>query len=157
MRTISISVSILAAMFTGIALMMSLTGVIDAEGQEPDHCLNNSGAYTVEAGFQYTDANGTWVCAPGSVSASAGGWIRLEMPAPNTVPATVTTNANPAINDNNKGHAGIGVPSLTPLLAFIAAGIVIAGGIIAVIVVRLRAAPRLTGTVKLEEVRRGQR
>lgn len=149
----TISVAIVA----GLTLMMSVLGAGKAGAQQPDHCLNNSGAYTVEAGFQYTDANGTWVCAPGSVSASAGGWIRLETPANNTVPATVTTSTPPTINDKNKGHASIGVPSLTPLLAFIAVAIVITGGIIAAIIVRLRSAPRLTGTVKLEEVRRGQR
>ncbi len=153
MRTASISLAVIA----GLVLVLSVTGAGTAGAQQPDHCLNNGGAYTVDAGFQYTDANGTWVCAPGSVSASAGGWIRLETPPNNTVPATVTTNTNPTINDNNKGHAGIGVPTLTPLLAFIAGGIVIAGGIIAVVIVRLRSAPRLTGTVKLEEVRRGQR
>jgi hypothetical protein len=153
MRKASISVAVI----TSLVLVASVTGAGNAGAQQPDHCLNNSGAYTVDAGFQYTDANGTWVCAPGSVSASAGGWIRLETPAINSVPATVTTNTNPTINDNNKGDAGSGVPTLTPLLALIAIGIVIGGGIIAVIIVRLRSAPRLTGTVKLEEVRRGQR
>lgn len=149
--------SIWVAVITGLMLVASVTGTGPADAQQPDHCLNNSGAYTVDAGFQYTDANGTWVCAPGSVSASAGGWIRLETPATSTLPATVTTNTKPTVNDKNKGHSGIGVPSLMSLLAFIAVAIVITGVMIAVIIVRLRSAPRLTGTVKLEEVRRGQR
>lgn len=149
--------SIAVAVITGLVLVASVAGVGDAGAQQPDHCLDNGGAYKVNAGVQYADADGAWVCAPGSVSASAGGWIRLQAPATpanNTIPVTVTNNTNPVTN-NGKHHGGIGVPARLPLPAWIGAAIVILAALVTLAIVRRRSGPRLAGTVKLEEVRRG--
>lgn len=82
-----------SAVIAGLILVLPMTGAGTTGAQQPQ-CLNNSGEYTVDAGFQYTDANGTWVCAPNSPSASAGGWVRLE-PTPTVVP-TATPPTPPA-------------------------------------------------------------
>jgi hypothetical protein len=151
--------TIFVAAITGLALVVSVTGAGKAGAQQPDHCLDNSGEYSVNAGVQYADADGAWVCAPGSVSASAGGWIRLEpqpTPVNNTPAVAVANTTNPATN-NGTHHGGIGVLAPSPRMALIGVGAVLVTALVALLAVRQRSAPRLTGTVKLEEVRRGQR
>jgi hypothetical protein len=105
-----------------------MTGAGNAAAQQPDHCLNNSGAYTVDAGFQYTDANGTWVCAPGSVSASAGGWIRLEFP-PTVAPTAMPTPPPAAAARPAKGTKLVDVASVIGIVVAVvaAAGAALAG------------------------------
>ncbi len=150
---------ILVTVIIGIALLTSVLGVGDAGAQQAEHCLGNDGGYTVAAGAQYADADGSWVCAPGSVSASAGGWMRLEgatSPANNATPVTVINSPNP-INNPSEDNGGIGVPASLSLPLLIAAVVIIITALVALALVRLRSGPRLTGTVKLEEVRRGQR
>lgn len=99
MRKASVTLAVIA----GLILVLPMTGAGTA-GAQQTQCLNNSGTYTVDVGFQYTDANGTWVCAPDSPSASAGGWVRLE-PTPTVVPTTTppTPPAAAAPRERSRG------------------------------------------------------
>jgi len=124
MRRASTSVAVIA----GLVLAASVTGLGNAGAQQPQECFNNSGKATVDAGVRYTDENGVWVCAPGSPSASIGGWVRLELP-PTVAPTAMPTPPPAAAARPVKATKLVDIASVIGIViaAVAAAGAILAG------------------------------
>lgn len=140
MRRASTSVALTA----GLVLAASVTGTGNAGAQQLQKCLNNSGKATVDTGVRYTDENGVWVCAPWSPSASAGGWVRLELPP--TVEPTATPPPPPAAAASPP--KGLDVVELAVAIGALVAVVAAAGAAVAGI---RRRRPRPIGRLQVHD------
>src|SRR5262245_13953728 len=74
-----------------VATALLLAAPVSGAGAE-DKCLDNNGARTINANATYSDATGTWVCAPNDNRSSAGGWLLTLKPdgtAPEVQPTAI--------------------------------------------------------------------
>ena len=138
------------AIVAGVALAFTVMTSAPAHARAAERCLGNDEQRSVDAGAQYTDAQGTWTCEPGASGATSGGWVLR--PAPSPTIAALSTPVTPGTKTGT-GDAS----TISAMLPFLlgAAGISVAAIVAMFIVMRRMSRVPLTGALDVREVRRG--
>lgn len=157
MRTIKMPIAARALAAVGATVTMLCGGESSvAQGLK---CLDNNGVFNVDAGATYADAAGVWVCDPGKVGATAGGWVRVPVPPPSAVtpmPSPTATPTAPSIPRTVHPPAPIdGDGRLLPFAFWIAgATAALIAPFVGAGLLMVRGRRRMTGYLNVQEVRR---
>jgi hypothetical protein len=81
--------AVFACACVAVALAVVSSAKVGAQGDDR-HCLDNDGRYELPVGATYSDGPATWLCDPGRVGATRGGWV-VVTPAPSATPITRPT------------------------------------------------------------------